>query len=99
MLKAIKKNAVTIDSNSKIRVSYNDEKCYKCNKNNNLVPITKDSSGSVSFCKNCNIQVLIFEYIDEEAYDNKLQENLMLSRIFNPSALKRETFNNFTRNI
>jgi hypothetical protein len=91
MFKAVKSNSI-VPVESKIRVSYNNEKCYKCNKNNNLVPVTNQES-SVSYCKNCNIQVLTHEYIDEDVYNKKIEENVMLSRIYIPSALKRESLN------
>jgi late competence protein required for DNA uptake (superfamily II DNA/RNA helicase) len=90
MFKAVKSNSV-VPVESKIRVSYNNEKCYKCNKNN-LIPITNEDS-SVSYCKNCNIKVLTHEFINEDVYNKKIEENVMLSRIYMPSALKRESFN------
>ena len=91
MFKAVKSNSV-VPVESKIRVSYNNEKCYKCNKNNNLVPVTNQES-FVSYCKNCNIKVLTHEYINEDDYNKKIEEIVMLSRIYIPSAVKRESVN------
>jgi len=95
MLKAVKSNKVvpTIET-TKIRLSYNGEKCYKCNKNDRLLPVTNDG-GSISYCGNCGIQVILWEYIPEDVYKNKIDENLISSRMYNPSAIKRESFNNF----
>lgn len=92
MLKAVRSNKNNNDTN-RIRVSYNFEKCYKCNKNDNLNPITNDNNGSIVYCKNCNIQFVLYEYINEDEYIAKTDKNLMMSRIFNPSAIKRASLN------
>lgn len=88
MLKAIK-GGKTSTEQKKIRVSYNNEMCYKCNKSDNLRAITNDG-GSVSYCKNCNINVVLFEYIDEKDYDEIVENSPILSRMFNTTAFKRE---------
>jgi hypothetical protein len=58
-----------------IRVSYNNEKCYKCNKNTDLTPITNDGE-PVSFCKNCKTNVLLYEYIPKEQYLKNIKNAL-----------------------
>jgi hypothetical protein len=92
MFKALKKASTQVENNTRVKVSYNNEKCYKCDSNQNLVPITNDSN-AVAYCKTCNIQVVLYEYIDEEMYKVKTEENIMASRMFNPSAIKRESIN------
>jgi len=93
MFKALKKaSSAPVENNTRVKVSYNNEKCYKCDSNQNLIPITNDSN-AVAYCKNCNIQVVLYEYMNEEMYKNKTEENIMSSRMFNPSAIKRESIN------
>jgi hypothetical protein len=84
----LKKKPTTV----RVKISYNNEKCYKCDSNQNLSPITNDSN-AVAYCKNCNIKIVLYEYIDEEIYKNKADENIMSSRMYNPSAIKRESIN------
>jgi hypothetical protein len=84
----LKKKPATV----RVKISYNNEKCYKCDSNQNLSPITNDSN-TVAYCKNCNIKIVLYEYIDEEIYKNKADENIMSSRMYNPSAIKRESIN------
>jgi hypothetical protein len=90
MFKALKSQNVVIPTTNNIRVSYNNEKCYKCNRKDNLIPVVND--GSVSYCKTCNIQVLLFEFIEENEYKKKTGQNVTLSRLYNPSHIKRENF-------
>jgi hypothetical protein len=79
MLKAIKPLRNLNDTNSlhnlqstkKIKITYNDGKCYICNKDNNLSAITNDG-GSLSYCNTCNKQILIFEYVDENNYEDRI---------------------------
>ena len=52
--------------------NYNDGKCIVCNEDKDLIPITNDG-GSLSYCKKCNKQVIIFEYIDQNKYDEKIK--------------------------
>lgn len=93
MFKALKKTSSTsVENNTRIKVSYNNERCYKCDSNQNLVPITNDSN-AVAYCKTCDIQIVLYEYIDEEIYKSKTEENIMASRMYNPSAIKRESIN------
>lgn len=93
MFKALKKtSSAPVENNTRVKVSYNNERCYKCDSNQNLIPITNDSN-AVAYCKNCSIQVVLYEYIDEEMYKIKTEENIMSSRMFNPSAIKRESIN------
>ena len=93
MFKALKKSSsAPVENNTRVKVSYNNERCYKCDSNQNLIPITNDSN-AVAYCKICNIQVVLYEYIDEEMYKNKTEENIMSSRMYNPSAIKRESIN------
>lgn len=95
MFKAVKsQNAVVAPASTSIRVSYNNEKCYKCNRNDNLIPVVNDG-GSVSYCKTCNIQVLLFEFVDENEYQKKTGQNVTLSRLYNPTHIKRDSFRNF----
>jgi len=93
MFKALKKASSTqVGNTTRVKVSYNNERCYKCDSNQNLVPITNDSN-AVAYCKTCNIQIVLYEYIDEEMYKNKTEESIMTSRMYNPSAIKRESVN------
>ena len=93
MFKALKKDSSSpVENNTRVKVSYNNERCYKCDSNQNLIPITNDSN-AVAYCKTCSIQVVLYEYIDEEMYKIKTEENIMSSRMFNPSAIKRESIN------
>ena len=88
MLKAVKNNKSNIEEKKKIKISYNEEKCYKCNENN-FMAISNDG-GSLSYCKNCNIYVILFEYIDEKDYNDLIETNKIGSRLFNNSAFKKE---------
>ena len=80
MLKAIKplrnlNDINTITSNvvtKTIKITYNDGKCIVCNEDKDIIPITNDG-GSLSYCKKCNKQVIIFEYIDQNKYDEKIK--------------------------
>ena len=93
MFKALKKaSSVPVENTTRVKVSYNNERCYKCDSNQNLIPITNDSN-AVAYCKTCNIQIVLYEYIDEEMYKVKTEENIMSSRMYNPSAIKRESIN------
>jgi hypothetical protein len=93
MFKALKKASSTpVENTIRVKISYNNERCYKCDSNQNLIPITNDSN-AVAYCKNCNIQIVLYEYIDEEMYKLKTEENIMGSRMYNPSAIKRESIN------
>ena len=93
MLKAVKTKNNNNNNDNRIRVSYNFERCYKCNKNDNFNTVTNDNNGSIVYCKYCNIQFVLFEYINEDEYKTKMDNNLLMSRIFNPSASKRSSFN------
>jgi len=93
MFKALKKaSSSPVENNTRVKVSYNNERCYKCDSNQNLIPITNDSN-AVAYCKTCDIQIVLYEYIDEEIYKSKTEENIMASRMYNPSAIKRESIN------
>ena len=89
MLKAVKNNKNTVKPQL-IKVSYNNEKCYKCNESKNLTAITNDC-GSLSYCKICNIYVILFEYIEEKDYNDIVENSKISSRMFsNASAFKKE---------
>ena len=67
---------IPINEPNMVRVSYNNERCYKCNKNDCLIPIKDNASSNVSFCKNCKISILLFEYITEEKYLKNIKTSL-----------------------
>lgn len=91
MFKSVRNNSVVPSvSGKQIKIIYNDGKCYKCNQNN-LLPVTNEE-GSVSFCKNCNIKVLVFEHISEEEYNKRVDNVMLASRLYNPSSVRRENF-------
>lgn len=80
MLKAVKSKTENTNEN-KIRISYNNENCYKCNQKDKLKPI--NNTGSLSYCETCSIKVLLFEYITLEEYNELVNESSFNCRIYN----------------
>jgi len=80
MLKAVKPK-IENSNEAKIRISYNNENCIKCNQKDKLKPI--NNTGSLSFCETCSIKVLLFEYITQEEYNELVSQSSFNCRIFN----------------
>lgn len=66
-----RRDAVVVPDKKQIRVSFNEERCYKCNTYTNLQPLTQYGE-RLSFCTNCFTTVKLFEYITEEDYVNNI---------------------------
>ena len=67
MFKLFKPNNVIIPVKPcKIVVSYNNEKCYKCNSDDKLEYFPNDFS--LAYCQRCSIDILLFNYMTEDDY-------------------------------
>ena len=62
------------DTISKVKIVYNNYKCYVCNTNDYLKPILLDKS--ICFCKKCNVKVILYEYIDLITYNELIELKL-----------------------
>jgi hypothetical protein len=83
MFKPTSSKVVPTDS-KRIKVIYNEGKCYNCN-GNNLLSLT-DDGGSVSQCLDCSINVVLFKYISVEEYKKMFSLD---------KHTKKDTFTNF----
>lgn len=72
-----------------IKITYNNEKCYKCDKRNTF-PVTNDG-GSASQCVNCGTKLVLFSYIDEDTYKKIIKEKF--NEIENN--INKDSFNSF----
>lgn len=63
---------------NKVKVIYNDGKCYVCDSVKYLKPIMTDSS--ICFCEKCSIKVLLFEYVDISTYNELIELKLQFDK-------------------
>lgn len=76
---------------SKIKVIYNKGNCYVCQSKDYLKPLISDYT--VCFCQNCNVKVLMYEYIDLIAYNDLIDLHLNLKK--NENEIKKEKLESF----
>lgn len=85
MLKLVKSSATIVPRPKKyIKVLFNDGKCYKCNKNDNLHAVVDN----ISYCGNCKINVRIIKYVDEKEY---------LKMVVDEPTIQRDSYSNFVK--
>jgi hypothetical protein len=89
------KNNVVKDTNeiNKVKVVYDEGKCYVCKSGKYLKPILTD--GSICFCEKCSIKVILFEYIDILTYNELIELKLK----FDKKYLIKEENKEYKRNI
>ena len=82
---------VPITTKPQIKITFNEEKCYKCN-SRNIFHITNDG-GSLSRCVNCGEKLVLFIYIDQKEYVNIINKKF-------ETKIEKESFNTFiSKNI
>ena len=82
-------NIVIPTSPKKIRISYNDEKCYKCDSKDNLTTLSGDDS--ISYCKKCNINIVLYTYMHINDY-----HALVKRKLDGLGTITKDTLENFT---
>ena len=90
MFKLFKPSNVIIPTSPKrIRISYNDEKCYKCNSKSDLTTLSNDDS--ISYCKNCNINIVLYRYMYIDDY-----HAIVKRKVDSLGTITKDTLENFT---
>ena len=90
MFKSLRPSNVVVPITSKfVKVSYNNEKCYKCDSKDNL-SVNIENGGSTAYCNNCEMDIVLFKYISEKEYRSIIKESRPM--------IKKDTMNNFIKN-
>ena len=81
----------------KIKVTYNDGKCYQCN-GNNLSDIEKNGSVGVAICIDCTIPIVLYDFITKDEYKQIYSLQKCTIEIKSPKILKAGTTANYDKN-
>ena len=93
MLNFMNSSKVVPQNKNFIRVSFYNEKCYKCNQQNFIKYANNEG---LFHCKNCNIDVRLFKYIDEKEYLKMMKND---KEIEESKIVKKDSFKNFVSDI